>query len=543
MIVSELAAKRRIIKRIAISIVMIACVMLVAVHAWTSWEARRQQLSNAGAASANTARVLADQASSAFKMVDTVLVSMVDRVEVDGLSEPRRDILRVQMAKHLAELPALQGVFIYDREATWIVNSAGRHYEGRRNEDRAFFQYHRDHPGRGVHVGAPIIGRTSGVWVIPVSRRVEDTDGNFNGVVLATIKVDFFRDIYEGIDLPPDGEIVLALDDGTRLLGIPYLSGEVGTSIADAPVFRTLAARDSHEGMFEAVEDGVTRIHSFCQVGDYPVLVAYARSRDDVLRNWRHNTAFVSAALALLIGGLGMLGMYLGRQIRQRDRLEHELLGTQHALEASNAVLESQAHTDALSGLYNRRYVEAALERELAAARRDGTPLAVLMLDVDYFKKYNDRYGHLEGDVCLAQVARVIEGRTMRPRDVAARFGGEEFVVLLPDTGRDRALAVAEGIRADLERRALKHEDAPQGSVSMSIGVSGSARLGRDQTALGLLEQADAALYRAKAAGRNRVMAAGEAPPSFPATGPGPNSPHAPPRTPPPARDSTDPAS
>lgn len=507
MIVSELAAKRRTIKRIAISIVVIACATLVAVHALTSWEARRLQLSSARAASANTARVLADQASSAFKMVDTVLVAMVDRVEVDGLSEARREVLRVQMAKHLAELPALQGVFIYDKHATWIVNSAGRHFEGRRNEDRAFYQYHRDHPGRGVHIGAPIIGRTSGVWVIPVSRRVEDADGNFAGVVLATIKADFFRGIYEGIDLPSDGEIVLALDDGTRLLGIPYLSSQVGTSIAGSPLFARLAARTSRDGVFETVEDGVTRLHSFCQVGDYPVLVAYARSRDEVLANWRQNTAFVSAALALLIGGLALLGLHLGGQIRQRDRLEHELLDTQHALEASNAVLESQANTDALSGLYNRRYFETAFERELDIARSSGTPLALLMLDVDHFKKYNDRYGHLEGDACLAQVARVIEARAVRPRDVAARFGGEEFVVLLPDTGREGALAVAEGIRADLERRALVHEDAPQGRVSLSIGVAALACLD-DDTALLVMEQADAALYRAKAAGRNCVMAA-----------------------------------
>ena len=129
MLTTELAARRRTIKAIVISILALACATLVAVHLWTSWQARSLQLSNTRISSANTARALADQASSAFKMVDTVLVAMLDRIEADGLGPARKVALRSQMARHLAELPALQGLFVYDEAGRWIVNSAGSVYE------------------------------------------------------------------------------------------------------------------------------------------------------------------------------------------------------------------------------------------------------------------------------------------------------------------------------------------------------------------------------------------------------------------------------
>ncbi|QJE02046.1 GGDEF domain-containing protein [Massilia forsythiae] len=504
----EAAGGRRSIKALTAGILAFACCALLALEAWSNWHARRLQLANAGITTVNTARALADQAGATFKMADTVLVGLVDRVETDGWSRAQVDELRALMTRHMKELPALQGLFIYDQDGRWIVNSAGRAFDGRNNADRDYFRHHRSHPGRGVHVGAPIVGRTSGAWVIPVSRRIERADGSFAGVALATIRVDYFRAVYERLDVRRDGGIVLALDDGIQLLGMPFAVVDVGRDIAASPVFARLAAAPRDGGLLESAGQGVTRMVGFSRVAGFPLVVSVARSKDDVLANWRAGSVAAGGVLVALIAGLALLGRQVMRQIRLRDRLERELLATKAALETSNASLASLAYLDGLTGLFNRRYHDLALQREFQAARREGLPLAVLMLDVDHFKGYNDRYGHPAGDACLARVARCIKACLPPARALASRYGGEEFALVLPATGLAAALALADAIRDAVAACAIEHGGAPAGVVSVSIGVCAMAPQAGGGEAADWVRRADAALYRAKAAGRNRVEAA-----------------------------------
>lgn len=509
MISAQLAAKRRSIKLLALSILVVAGAALAAAYGWSSWQLRRLELSNAEISTSNLTHALADQASSAFKMVDTVLVGMVNRIEHDGLPATDRDALYKLMMDHLAELPALQGLFVYDASGTWIVNSAGQSFNGRNNADRAYFRFHRDSPERDVHIGAPIIGRTSGAWVIPVSRRLEHADGSFAGVVLATIKVDFFRKIYEQIELRQDGKIILALRSGTQLLAIPFTWTGIGADLASSALFPRLAGQPPNGLLPDVPERGKLLMYGVAQAGDYPLLVATARSQDQVLAPWRETIFTAGAALLALAGGMAVLAVYLVRQMRLRDRFERELLEAKTALEASNASLLVQSQVDPLTGLYNKRHFEGALEQELARARQDGSPLTALMIDVDHFKKYNDSHGHLAGDAVLAEIARTIRAGASRPRDLAARFGGEEFVVLLPATDAAGGLAVAEAIRTKLERSRIAHREAPLGIMTLSIGLACTAPQHAEDGADSLLRRADAALYAAKESGRNRVSAAG----------------------------------
>ncbi len=501
--VATLRHRRRSIIPVTIAFVVLANIALVAMLLWSSLNARRLQLENASISTVNTAQALADQAHSAIKMADTILVGIIDRIENEGLSTPQATRLRRVMAEHLADGPGLQGLFIYDAAGNWVVNSADRAFEGRNNADRAYFRYHRDHPGRGAHVGAPILGRTSNAWVIPISRRIERPDGSFAGVALVTIKIDFFRRVYRRIDLGTDGDIALALNDGTLLLGTPFMDADLGKRIADTPAFRRLPAREA-KGIFEVTEHGNVRLYAFARSSDYPLVLLVSRSKDALMAGWRNTTIAVSIALLVLIGGLAALGWRVVGQIGLRDRLERELLATKTALETTNATLASFAYVDGLTGLFNRRYYEQALQRELQRARRLGSPLALLMLDVDYFKKYNDHYGHPAGDACLAQVGEAIQRGLRRPGDLAARYGGEEFVVLLPSTDCQGANAVAEAIRAGVEEQALVHAQAPSGIVTISVGVCVLVP-GDGEDAAELVNRADAALYRAKQAGRNRV--------------------------------------
>jgi diguanylate cyclase (GGDEF)-like protein len=193
-----------------------------------------------------------------------------------------------------------------------------------------------------------------------------------------------------------------------------------------------------------------------------------------------------------------------------REALEDELRRARVVTEQHNVALQALANTDSLTGLANRRHFEQTLATEHERSRRTGKPCSVILSDVDYFKKYNDHYGHVDGDACLRQVAAAIAGSLRRPADLAARYGGEEFVVLLPETDLDGASAVAENIRQRIAGLALPHADSPLGHVTISLGVyTGAAGEGSDTGAW--IKAADSLLYDAKAAGRNRYVAGAQA--------------------------------
>jgi diguanylate cyclase (GGDEF)-like protein len=164
--------------------------------------------------------------------------------------------------------------------------------------------------------------------------------------------------------------------------------------------------------------------------------------------------------------------------------------------------VEALSATDGLTGIANRRAFDDKLAQEWRRSVRNGTPLALLMLDVDYFKNFNDRYGHQAGDECLSQVAQVLQNACRRPVDMPARYGGEDFALILPETELAGAAGVAEMIRQELARRALRHEDSPYGVVTVSIGVL-SRTATRDSDAAAMLADVDALLYSAKREGRN----------------------------------------
>ncbi|MGD0731994.1 MAG: diguanylate cyclase [Terracidiphilus sp.] len=191
----------------------------------------------------------------------------------------------------------------------------------------------------------------------------------------------------------------------------------------------------------------------------------------------------------------GILNMV--RDISGRKQAEEKLQ------EAYRAV-ETLAITDALTGLANRRRFDQCLTTEWRRGLRDHNPLALLLIDVDLFKSYNDTYGHVRGDSCLKQIAEAVLDVVARPGDLVARFGGEEFAVVLPNTGNEGAMRVANDICDDIRRRKLAHSANPLGIMTVSVGCA-TVVPSFGQHAVNLIELADEALYNAKRSGRNQA--------------------------------------
>jgi diguanylate cyclase (GGDEF)-like protein len=189
----------------------------------------------------------------------------------------------------------------------------------------------------------------------------------------------------------------------------------------------------------------------------------------------------------------------------------------QLSIEEENKRLGQIAEGDQLTGIMNRGTFDARSRVEWNLAREFGNSVAVVIIDIDYFKPYNDRYGHLAGDTTLRRVAQALQACLHRPRDLVARFGGEEFVVLLPDTDEAAAVAVAERMRTTVIELGITHEESALGVVTISAGVASTVP--RELTEVGeLLGEADSALYRAKSVGRNHVAGSVYLSPSAPAT-------------------------
>lgn len=210
------------------------------------------------------------------------------------------------------------------------------------------------------------------------------------------------------------------------------------------------------------------------------------------------------AQLSLVSILLGTAGLLLGLMMLASSRFARQLEKGHAQLAQANRDLERLSTQDGLTGISNRRYLDQYLAGEFRRARRLGSPLAVILLDLDHFKLYNDSQGHQAGDDCLRRVAQALAGALRRPADLAARYGGEEFAAVLPHTGLQGAAALAESLRRAVRGLDMPHPASPGGGpVSVSLGVAALAP--QDADPASLLARADQALYQSKAQGRDRV--------------------------------------
>ncbi|MGF6635268.1 diguanylate cyclase [Paraburkholderia sp. MM6662-R1] len=192
----------------------------------------------------------------------------------------------------------------------------------------------------------------------------------------------------------------------------------------------------------------------------------------------------------------------------QRDEAYRALRQSQRQLLATNLELQRLTHSDGLTGLSNRRYLDQYLAAEWHRGTRDKTRLGLLMIDVDHFKAYNDTYGHVAGDEVLKSVAHTIEACLGHSLDLAARFGGEEFAVVVPDTSAGGLRLLAEKIRIAVEDRAITHAGSAEGVVTISIGAAMVVPSAAEPVTT-LIEAAGVGLYRAKHDGKNQVAVSG----------------------------------
>ncbi|MEG0879884.1 MAG: sensor domain-containing diguanylate cyclase [Janthinobacterium sp.] len=491
---------------LATACVVLVCLSILTIQLLTIWRAREVRLHEARDAAANVSQAVAQHAYDTLREVDTLLLGLVERSDLPGASGFDQSRMQALLRNHVAELPQLHAIIIFAADGSPLVNSGTTMPVNLDNRDMESLHYHRLHNDLQLYLGMGAGRQVNSEWILAVSRRINLPDGSFGGVVLATIGLNYFRKFYEDFSIGEQGTILVTRDDAGLVLQIPY-DGRVH-DVTELP-FKLFPAsssmakiRDTHasQGL-----DGRSRIISYHKIAEYPLVALTALSQDEVLSGWRNDACLQIAALSALILLIGFFGCRLLNQLTSRLIVEEEFKESSDELKVSNQRLTHLALQDGLTGLANRRSFDEALIVEFSRAQRAGNSLGLMMIDVDFFKQYNDIYGHVAGDECLKKIAGVVASGMRRAGDMAARYGGEEMVLLLPGSDVDGAVSLAETIRHGIESVGIAHIGSPLCKVTVSIGVAVFPLITMETMAITLLNAADHALYKAKASGRNNV--------------------------------------
>jgi diguanylate cyclase (GGDEF)-like protein len=406
--------------------------------------------------------------------------------------------------------------------------------------DRAYFQ-------QALRTGDFVLsdylfGRLQQAPTIVAALPLRGPDATVAGVIATGIDLEWIGRLGDAVTGRKGMSALLIDGKGVVLARHPGSEAWIGRQFAAAPLVKAMLASPTGT-ITVAGLDGTRRIFGFLQIPETNARIAVGLDEHEVLGRidgemWfayvQLGSICVLALFAVWFGGERLIVRPIRSLVRAaarigrgklEPRLAHHawaaefaplatalddmarcLAAREEELRIANAHLEELASIDGLSGLPNRRSFDAALNAEWRRAAKIGRPLALLMIDVDHFKPFNDRHGHVEGDECLRLIGEVIGVVAANESYFGARYGGEEFALLLPDTHVRIAIETAEQLRRKVEELHIAHAEAPTGFVTISVGIA-SLEPKRHQDSQVLVQAADAALYAAKRRGRNLVVA------------------------------------
>uniref|UniRef100_Q07Q08 diguanylate cyclase n=1 Tax=Rhodopseudomonas palustris (strain BisA53) TaxID=316055 RepID=Q07Q08_RHOP5 len=580
--------------------------------AWKALAARDAALAQSKSETLNLTHSLSEHVSHTIQAADIVMTEIAGSLRH---YTPPKDQFGRRLRDLADALPQLGYVAALDAAGDFI-HASGVDTPLHNNSDRSYFIHHRDHDDDDLLISGPLLSRTTGLPTVVLTKRMENADGSFAGILLATIDTGYFNHFYKSLQLGDNGTIGLLRTDGILLMHWPSM--ESGRDVSHRELFRQRLP-NSPVGYYKSVShfDGISKYLAYKKSTLYPIVVTVARPEEDVLASWREDLRSDLIVALSLLGGMTLMAVLLAIQLRFRLRIERELrereahyrlladniadvvfqfdlarnyqfasqstvsmlgwtpeelIGTscydlvhpddvetlrgreaqltepsvthshvfrlrrrdgsfvwveanynlarpvdgepashivavvrditqrkrmEDQLNALNSRLAEMATTDSLTGLANRRTLDVFLRREFSSARQ----LAVLLLDIDHFKGFNDSLGHQAGDECLKKIAVVLAEATDGTPGLSARYGGEEFALVLPGVREDAALAIADAVRLQVRALDIANPASDFGCVTVSIGIAIKSPATRNETAL--LGEADQALYAAKRQGRN----------------------------------------
>ncbi|MBY0296601.1 MAG: PAS domain S-box protein [Methylobacterium sp.] len=294
----------------------LAAALMLSIGAWQIWRGREAALADAQADTRNLARSLIQHTARSIEAADLILSGVVDHIESGALADPAA--LKAHLQRRLALITHVSGLSVQDAQGDWISDSLGEPVVPINSGDRPYFLHHRTTPSRDLHVDAPMLSRRSGRIIVPLSRRWNGPDGQFGGVVVASLTPGHFQAFYRDLGVGERGSIALLDADGTLLVRHPYDVRTVGRDLSGTDLFRR-ALPQARSGVFRARSslDGEERIVAYERLDAYPLVVTVARSVPETLTAWRDDALIDGLALTIAATTLCGLGIGLARHQRR----------------------------------------------------------------------------------------------------------------------------------------------------------------------------------------------------------------------------------
>ncbi|EOC0001541.1 diguanylate cyclase [Cronobacter turicensis] len=492
-----------------LAFLLLISLLVIAVSGSSLWQSWQHSIEETERQARNQSISLARQAEDTFLQVQLTLDELVRRSEDIFLQPADWNGSRGLLAQQQRQLPQLHGLFVYDASGDWIATSASVYPAQANNADRDYFRWHTQHSDTGMHIGHVIRSRSTGELVVPVSVRLNNREGRFRGVLLATVKLDYFRQFYGYYEMGPSDTLGITFADSTVLYVRPFPDSYINRTLSSSPLFtRMLKIAPTGGGAWKSAIDGVPRIFGYATLERYPLVVSAGYDVDKLRAAWWRNNIPTLALNAVLLGVVLIFGVLVLRQIRASLRYQRELIGLRDDLTRSNHILQDLALLDGLTGLANRRQFDIYLEQCITRAQATGAPVSLVMCDIDYFKIYNDTQGHVAGDACLKAVGDILRHLPLHNTDRVARYGGEEFAIILPGADAHAAQRVALRALEAIHHARLSHPATPREEKVLTISAGAATVTDGDVNGETLKSRADDALYQAKRAGRNCVVGA-----------------------------------
>lgn len=473
----------RLSAKLLIASSVVTVIGFSAICASVMLDMRRGEEELARQALTNLASGIDADISRNIEIYDLSLRAVASNMVMPEIKDVSKPILHLILFDHAATAKHFGAIQVFDAQGQLTVDASTLDPLAENRSDEEYFQVHRNNPDSGLFISRPMLHR--GAYAIVLSRRITDRDGGFLGVVAGSIRFSYFHDLFGRLSLGQDDTITVLRRDRTIIMRRPFDLDIIGKSLADRPNWNpTTMSEGSYAGVGPV--DPTPRLY-IGHRGSGPLNVVVGKPLDSILSLWHTEATRIGAIMVVLI--LFVLGvtLFLAREIGRRALAEDRL--------------EELATTDALTGLRNRRKFDTEIDIEWRRAARQNTPLALLMIDADHFKSYNDSFGHQAGDEVLIGIAICISDSVRRAGDCIARYGGEEFAVLLPGCAAADALGVAETIRFKVQQ----WSDDP--TTTVSVGVASMTPSAATEWSL-LIQAADKALYAAKSNGRNQCVVA-----------------------------------
>ena len=482
------ARKQNYAKRL-VSLGLVVTIGFSAIFAAVLWESRNRDREQARQAASNVVATMSSEIDRNLELNDLSLQAVVDNLKLPAISQLSREMRQLILFDRAATAKDMGSIFVLDKDGTVILDSRTLRPRTDNHAHRDYFIVPANSQIPGAYISHPWRA-PDGEYLIAISRRLSSSDGSFSGVVVGTLRLSYFQKMLSRIELSNGDSLTLVREDGAIVMRTPFSAPMIGRNLASTPVFQKISAYPS--GSFEntAAIDGVERLYVFQRVAEHPLILNYGMSIDAIYAAWRQKAWSIGLLMLVLCAINFALVVFLTRALKQRSEAEYQL--------------SIMATTDSLTGLRNRRRLDEVFDLEWRRAVRSQNPVALLMIDADNFKAYNDQFGHQAGDAALIAIARCIESTTRRAAEISARYGGEEFAVLLPGTSVSEAVNIAEEIRGSVMALRADQQGRPDSTPTVSIGAA-SMMPRQGLQPRDLIKAADTALYEAKSNGRNRT--------------------------------------